>query len=160
MKILKYSKKINLNLKFFLSLTFFLCFLTIFLKSNLIFAGKYYSKIQKTDSSDNSIVYLEQKIESLKMKIESLSQEENLFEIELQKSKEKIFSLKMKINKAMSNKSLNLLKLQIFNLQEEKIFYQKEIQNIIIQKIELKTELKKILKSYNKKITKSLYFFN
>ena len=70
-------KKIKSNFKFYLILVLFIYLLVNFNKTNLVFAGKFYSKIQKTDSSEKMFDSSQKEMEILKFQIDDLSKQKN-----------------------------------------------------------------------------------
>ncbi|RAM55449.1 hypothetical protein DH96_02550 [Candidatus Phytoplasma oryzae] len=144
-------KKIKSNFKFYLILVLFIYLLVNFNKTNLVFAGKFYSKIQKTDSSEKMFDSSQKEMEILKFQIDDLSKQKNsiLKEID-QLEKNLLYHLKIKSKKNPneSERKSSALKFQIHFLKREKSLLKKQLYKIFLEQIDLEIKLRKILYSF------------
>ncbi|MDV3198259.1 MAG: hypothetical protein Q8888_01180 [Vigna little leaf phytoplasma] len=126
----------------------------IFFPYKLVYAGTTYSVIKKNNSNEltqNLINPYDRKKEILKIKIDAVSEKQQIIEKEFVMLKEKIFTLQMQIKKINKNsaKNVNLLKLRIFHLKQQKNDLKMRLNQLLMERINLEIELKNISKSLN-----------
>ncbi|MBS2126629.1 effector protein ['Fragaria x ananassa' phyllody phytoplasma] len=143
-------KKIKFSFKFFLTIIFFIYLLLNFNKTNLIFAGKFYSKMEKTDSSEKIFNSSEKKIEILEYQIDNLSKQKNLISQEIKDNLENLLfhlEIQSEKNPNVSERNSIFLKFQIEFLKKNQSDLKKKLCKISLDQIDLKIKLRKILYS-------------
>lgn len=166
-KILEIFLNMYLNLKnkktIFYFIIFFLIYLLLnFYKTNLVFAGKYYSKIQKQDSSENSSknssenVFLleeQQEIDLLTSQVDDLYiQKHNILQ-EIKKIEAKLsYYFKLQNDKKNNNLKVysDFLSSQICCFKEQKSDLKKKLHEISLKHIILEIKLKNTFSSHKK----------
>ncbi|WCA22402.1 effector protein [Candidatus Phytoplasma oryzae] len=130
---------------------FFLIILLVnFYKTNLVFAGKFYSKLKKTESSEEIFDSSKKEIEILTSQIDDLCHQKNLISQEINKSeKDLLFYSKTQSNKNtnISEKDLIYLKFRIQFLSKKKSLLIKQLNELSLEQINLEIKLRKILYS-------------
>ncbi|WP_245927107.1 effector protein [Candidatus Phytoplasma oryzae] len=123
-----------------------------FNKTNLVFAGKFYSKIQKTDSSEKMFDSSQKEMEILKFQIDDLSKQKNSILKEIVKLKKELEKYLLQIeNQKKPNKSkidLNYLNFKIYFSKKKESLLKKQLYEISLEQIDLEIKLRKILYSF------------
>lgn len=131
--------------RFFLILFLFFCFLFInFYKKNLVFAGKFFSKNKKIDSSKSKKI----EVQTLRFQIDDLSRQKDLILEEIDKlEKDLLFYSEEKNNENMnfSKSDLTNLKFKITFLRKKNFLLKTQFHELALEKRHLEMELRKIL---------------
>lgn len=146
-------KNIKFSFKFYLILFLFIYLLANFQKTNLVFAGKFHSKIKQTESLEKIFDSSEKKIEILRFKINDLSKEKSSILKEIDRLEENLlFHLKIqnKNNYNIDERKSIFLKFQISFLKEKKSFLKQKLKEITLEKIDLEIKLIKKINSLKK----------
>lgn len=145
-------KKIKFKTKFYLILFLFIYLLVNLHKTNLVFAGKFHSKIKQTDSLEKIFDSSEKEIEILRFKIDNLSKEKSSILEEIDRLEKKLlFHSKIKNNDFnIEERNSSFLKFQISFLREKRYFLKKQLNEIVLEKIDLEIKLREKIDSLNK----------
>ncbi|WBL31590.1 effector protein [Candidatus Phytoplasma sacchari] len=150
-----------MNLSFrkirFISIFLFIILLLFVLKnsstSNSIYAGQVFSEFKKTSSSEKICDSSEKEIEILIFKINDLSKQINLILQNIDRIEKSLLShlkIQSKNNSNVAERNSSFLKFQISFLKQKKSLLKKQLNEIILEKIDLEIKLRKILYSDQK----------
>jgi uncharacterized ion transporter superfamily protein YfcC len=142
-------KNIKFISKFYLILFFFIYLLFNFHATNLVFAGKFHSKIQQTDSLEKIFNSSGKEIDILRFQIDHLSKEKISILKEIDRLEENLlFHLKIqnKNNYNIEERNSIFLKFQISFVKQKRDLLKKQLkQNVLEQKyLEMKLRKKRL----------------